>query len=160
LEKHKLEVWPGYDTSIMQCEKQLMINVDLRFKVLRTDTILQQIRNERGDMNRLNRMLPGQVVMTRYNNKTYTIVEILWDLRPSSTFDLKGTQTRYADYFRERYDITIQNNNQPMLRVKSSMKRDENGVPLDNYCNLVPELCYMTGMTDAMRANFKVLQSD
>jgi hypothetical protein len=36
---HKLEVWPGYVTSIRHHEKELLLCVDLTHKVMRQDTV-------------------------------------------------------------------------------------------------------------------------
>ena len=38
---------------------------------------------------------PGNVVMTRYNNKTYRVDDIQWDSNPQSTFtDRRGGEVR------------------------------------------------------------------
>jgi aubergine-like protein len=43
----------------------------------------------------------GQSVLTRYNNKTYRIDDIAWDMNPNSTFeDHSGHHISYADYYR------------------------------------------------------------
>ena len=43
LKQHKLEVWPGYVTSIRQHEEQILLCCEISCKVLRTDTVLEQI---------------------------------------------------------------------------------------------------------------------
>ncbi|CAB0013898.1 unnamed protein product [Nesidiocoris tenuis] len=40
-------------------------------------------------------------VITPYNNKSYNVDDIDFSATPMSTFDKKGTQVRYVDYFRE-----------------------------------------------------------
>ena len=40
---HKLEVWPGYVTSIRQHESKILLCCEIGNKVLRTDTVLDQI---------------------------------------------------------------------------------------------------------------------
>ncbi len=44
LPQHKLEVWPGYDTSIRQHEQELLLNCEVKCKVLRTETVYEQVR--------------------------------------------------------------------------------------------------------------------
>ena len=41
---HKLEVWPGYVTSIRQHEEKVLLCCEVSSKVLRTDTVLDQIQ--------------------------------------------------------------------------------------------------------------------
>ena len=43
LKQYKLEVWPGYVTTINQMEQDLMLSVKVEHKVLRTDTVHDQI---------------------------------------------------------------------------------------------------------------------
>ena len=44
LKQHKLEVWPGYVTSIRQHEEKVLLCCEVSSKVLRTDTVLDQIQ--------------------------------------------------------------------------------------------------------------------
>ena len=41
---HKLELWPGYQTSIRQHEDSMLLCCEIRHKVLRTDTVYEQIQ--------------------------------------------------------------------------------------------------------------------
>ena len=54
--------------------------------------------------------------MTRYNNQTYRIDDIVWDDNPRSTFeDRRGNKISYIQYYKEHYDITIKDCSQPLL---------------------------------------------
>lgn len=45
--------------------------------------------------------LIGGVVLTKYNNKTYRIDDILWDQNPRGTFRYHDNQTiSYVDYYK------------------------------------------------------------
>ena len=44
LRQNKLELWPGYETSIRQHEHDLLLCVEITHKVLRTDTVLDLLR--------------------------------------------------------------------------------------------------------------------
>lgn len=47
------------------------------------------------------RELVGCVVLTRYNNQTYRVDDINWDLNPQSTFTLrKGETLSYQEYYK------------------------------------------------------------
>ena len=43
LKQHKLELWPGYVTSIRQHEEKILLCCEISHKILRTDTVLDQI---------------------------------------------------------------------------------------------------------------------
>ena len=43
LKQHKLELWPGYVTSIRQHEEKILLCCEISHKILHTDTVLQQI---------------------------------------------------------------------------------------------------------------------
>lgn len=38
---HKLEIWPGYTTSIRQHEQDILLCAEITHKIMRTDTLLQ-----------------------------------------------------------------------------------------------------------------------
>ena len=45
-------------------------------------------------------MLPAFLnVHHRYNNKTYKVDDIAWDMRPTLTFEKNGEQISYKDYY-------------------------------------------------------------
>ena len=95
--------------------------------------------------------LVGKVVMTHYNNKTYRIDDVDLDTTPRSTFHLKkeDRQSSYMEYYQTRYNIRINQPNQPML-VSRPTRRDRNRGD-DSPIYLVPELCHMTGLAVADR---------
>jgi len=43
----------------------------------------------------------GHVVLTRYNNRTYTVDDIMWDKTPLSTFtSSSGQEMTFAEYYK------------------------------------------------------------
>ena len=79
----QLILWPGYVTSIRQHKKKMLLCREIDNKILRTDTVLNQIEEivKRGGANAsfratFEKALLGAIVMTWYNNKTYRINEI------------------------------------------------------------------------------------
>lgn len=73
-----------------------------------------------------------------------------FSLSPSTTFDKNGTQVSYAEYYKTRYNENITDPNQPLLINKDRKTGNE--------VALVPELCQLTGLTDAMRADFRLMK--
>lgn len=94
--------------------------------------------------------LTGATVVTAYNQKTYKVDRVDFAQSPQTTFDKQGTQTSYMEYYKTRYNQTIKDPNQPLLINKDRRTGLE--------VALVPELCQLTGLTDAMRADFRLMQ--
>ena len=89
--------------------------------------------------------------MTGYNNKTYRIDDIDFDMKASDTFHLRkdDRDVSYIEYYRTRYNQNITVPSQPML-VSRPSRRDINRGD-DRPVYLVPELCGMTGLADEHR---------
>ena len=109
LGQYKLELWPGYVTSIRQHESQILLCCEVSHKILRTDTVLDQIeevhKRSGGAGNfhaSVEKALLGAIVITRYNNKTYRIDEIAWDKHPTDEFEGRnGEKMSYLKYYTE-----------------------------------------------------------
>ncbi|XP_035713881.1 piwi-like protein Siwi isoform X2 [Folsomia candida] len=158
---HRLELWPGYKTSIRNHEYDILLGVELTHKVIRRDTclhVMDSLIAARGDFREnVKRELIGCIVMTHYNRKTYRVDDIDWDMTPKSTFDYadKG-KTSYFDYFKQKYGMTCTVLGQPMLISRPKKKDFHRGQT--GPISLVPEFCQMTGLTDAMRSNFQLMK--
>lgn len=86
----------------------------------------------------------GLVVLTDYNNNTYRISDVDFDTTPNSTFQLRnGDSVSYKDYYRNKYQLHIRNDSQPMLVTK--LKPRERRAGQAEFVYLVPELCRATG---------------
>ncbi|XP_065831086.1 piwi-like protein 1 isoform X3 [Oscarella lobularis] len=163
---HKLEVWPGYSTSILQYEENVLLCADVQHKVVRCDTVLDVLydlgtkaKERRLDFHELAmKELIGTSVLTRYNNKTYRIDDINWDMTPKSKFKRsQDEEVTFLEYYSKQYNLKIEDVNQPMLisRMKRAPKRGQFGI---EYAALVPQLCFMTGLTTNMREDFRVMK--
>lgn len=95
---------------------------------------------------------------SRYNNASYKIDDIDWGSTPESTFaTAKGETISFIEYYRRQYQIEIQDPKQPLLVNRPKKKGITEG-EADRIICLVPELCLMTGLTDSMRADFRVMK--
>ncbi|KAL3877253.1 hypothetical protein ACJMK2_034986 [Sinanodonta woodiana] len=164
--QHKLEVWPGYITSVQEHEGGLMLLADASHRVLRKESVLQIMhdiiqRNPQGFSDEVTRTVVGTVVLTRYNNKTYKVDDILWDKNPLQTFTSStGQEMTFKDYYKKSYNIDIFDENQPLLLHRPKKKQIQ-GVGKERKSEvicLIPELSFMTGLTDALRADFRVMK--
>ena len=113
LKAFKLELWPGYETSIRQHENEVLLCCEVSHKILRTDTVLEQMqdvykRDRANFRSGCEKILLGCIVMTRYNNRTYRIDDIAWDKHPTESFESsKGTPMTYIQYYEGKYNRTI-----------------------------------------------------
>jgi len=161
--QHKLEVWPGFATSILQFETSTMLIADVSHKILHGVTALDAMydmfqRNKGQAFKEMcAKKLIGQIVLTRYNNKTYRVDDIDWDQNPQSKFQKSNaTEISYVDYYKTAYNIDITDMKQPLLlsMPKAKDKRRGQEGPL---C-ILPELCSLTGLADEVRADFNIMK--
>lgn len=158
----RLQIWPGYITSIRQHEQNLLLGCELVKKVMRNETVYSIIeesaRSGRDYKTNVNKRLIGTTVLTSYNNMTYKINDIDWDSNPNSKFTQRdGTEKSYIDYYRERYSLEINDHKQPLLISKATAKALRGGS--SQLILLIPELCRTTGIEDNMRNNFEMMRT-
>ncbi|XP_064461230.1 piwi-like protein 1 [Ornithodoros turicata] len=160
VERHKLEVWEGLTTAIGQHDGGVLMVVDTVHKVLRTDNVLDMLRTlaTRGQnyKDEAIKSIVGCIVMTRYNNRTYRVDDIDWSKNPQHTFQMKEAQISYMQYYKQQYEKDITDPNQPLL-VCRPKERDIAVGRTDNIY-LIPELCFLTGLTDEIRSNFNIMK--
>ncbi|XP_017884838.1 piwi-like protein Siwi [Ceratina calcarata] len=163
IRQYRMELWPGYLTSIRQHENNLLMCAEIVHKVLRQQTLLDVLndcynQNFQDYKALFEQEVLGLVVLTDYNNNTYRICDVDYDTNPSSTFRLKnGEEIMYKDYYESKYQIKLRNQLQPLLvtKVKPKNRNSEE----EQFVYLVPELCRATGMTDKMRENFQLMRA-
>ena len=84
-------------------ESGVLLNIDVCFKVIRTDNCLSWMNDlrDKAEQRRqdgqaaIQEALAGATVVTRYNQKTYRIDRVDFAQSPSTTFDKNGTPTSY-----------------------------------------------------------------
>nr|XP_009512092.1 PREDICTED: piwi-like protein 1 isoform X2 [Phalacrocorax carbo] len=159
---HRLMVWPGFTSSILQYEESIMLCTDVSHKVLRSETVLDfmyslyyQVEEQRF-RDACAKELIGLVVLTKYNNRTYRVDDIDWDANPQCTFRKSdGSEISYVDYYKRQYNQEITDLNQPVLVSQSQRKR---GNMMPGPVVLIPELCFLTGLTEKMRNDFNMMK--
>ncbi|XP_051887860.1 piwi-like protein 1 [Pristis pectinata] len=161
--QHRIMVWSGYTTSILHYESSVMLCADISHKILRSETVhdvMHQLYAQFGEhrfQEACSKELVGVIVLTRYNNKTYRIDDIDWVQNPRSTFKkADGTQISYIDYYKKQYSMDIIDVNQPVL-ISQPRRQGPGGTIMGPIC-LIPELCYLTGVTNKMRSDFNVMK--
>nr|XP_055212076.1 piwi-like protein 4 isoform X5 [Gorilla gorilla gorilla] len=162
--QHKLSLWPGFAISVSYFERKLLFSADVSYKVLRNETVLEFMTAlcERTGLScftqTCEKQLIGLIVLTRYNNRTYSIDDIDWSVKPTHTFQKRdGTEITYVDYYKQQYDITVSDLNQPMLVSLLKKKRNDNSEA--QLAHLIPELCFLTGLTDQATSDFQLMKA-
>jgi len=163
--EHRLEIWPGFVTAVDEYEGGLMLQCDVSHRVLRTETVYDALKALEKTATKdlktaAEKELLNAVVLTRYNNKLYKIDDILWDNSPRDTFlDSRTNQhIAFVDYYSRQYGKAIVDPSQPMLVSRPRVKAEaEKGV--DKEIWLVPELCHLTGLTERMKNDFRLVTS-
>ncbi|KAM3939929.1 piwi-like protein 1 [Leptodactylus fuscus] len=161
---HNLTVWPGFTTSILQYESNIMLCIDVSHKVLRSETVLDVMYNlhsqvgPRAFHDACSKELIGQIVLTKYNNRTYRIDDIHWDFTPESTFKKSdGSEISFIDYYKNQYNKQITDLNQPAIIHNPKKVKGPEKMPTGPVI-LIPEFCNLTGLTDKMRSDFHVMK--
>lgn len=164
VKEYKMELWPGYLTSIRQHETSILMCAEITHKVMRRDTALDLIhdmksRHRNADWrNAFVNAIVGTIVLTEHNNRTYRIDDVEFDVRPSSKFKMRNNEElSYIEYYLKRYDLRVKNLDQPMLVSRAKPREIRAGMTENIF--LVPELCRLTGLTDDMRSNFQLMRA-
>ncbi|XP_043467469.1 piwi-like protein Ago3 [Leptopilina heterotoma] len=162
VQQHRLEIWPGYVTAINEYEGGLKLCIDSSHRVMRTDTVRDFMRDiskkdPKNFKDKVVNELLGTSVLTRYNNQTYRIDDIAWDKSPKFSFNRKGQDISLVDYYKTQWNLIIQDYDQPLL-VNRSKERTSDGQTIERMLLLIPEFCYLTGITDAMRSDFRIMK--
>lgn len=165
VKQHNLEIWPGVVASIRMYEEKLLMCCETSHKVLRTDTaydMLQMLYRKNGAdgfRDAVNNEIVGCSVLTRYNNKTYRIDDILWNKTPKDTFSkADGTEISYEKYYEIQYNEKVIHGDQPLLVSRSKKHGGLGSLASQPDIHLIPEFCTMTGLTKDIRNNRTIMK--
>uniref|UniRef100_A0A8C5RCH7 Piwi-like protein 2 n=1 Tax=Laticauda laticaudata TaxID=8630 RepID=A0A8C5RCH7_LATLA len=164
LQQYRLQIWPGYATSIRRTDGGLFLLVDAVHKVIRNDSVLnvmhriyQQSRENFQD--ECTKQLIGNVILTRYNNKNYRIDDIDWNKTPQNSFTMSdGKEITFLEYYSKNYGITIRELDQPLLIYRVEKRKNPPGKLQEGEILLVPELSFLTGIPEKMRQDFRIMK--
>ncbi|CAK9832967.1 Piwi-like protein Ago3 [Anthophora retusa] len=158
--QHKLEVWPGYVTSINEYDGGLKLCIDSRHRVMRTETvrdIMIRFGSKPNFKDVIMKELIGLSIFTKYNNKTYRVDDIAWDKNPMYEFDKGGEKMSLVHYYKYHWSLQIEDRNQPLL-VHRAKNKLPTGETQENLILLVPELCHTASLSDSIRSDFRVMK--
>lgn len=107
IQEYGLDLINGFATSIASYENQLLLCAEITHKLLHRTTVFelmgrlyQDARDHNLFRERCTTELVGRIVMTRYNDKTYQINDISWDVTPSDAFETtRGDRITFIEYY-------------------------------------------------------------
>ncbi|XP_021238819.1 piwi-like protein 2 [Numida meleagris] len=159
LHQHRLQIWPGYSVSIRKKDGGLFLMVDTVHRIIRSESVLECMhaickQSPGGFHDECTKQLVGSTVLTRYNNRTYRVDDIDWDKTPRDSFTLaSGEELSFVDYYSKTYGITVQELDQPLLIHRPKEKPVPGGRPRLDMILLVPELTFLTGISEIKKDN-------
>uniref|UniRef100_A0A8D0HC09 Piwi like RNA-mediated silencing 2 n=1 Tax=Sphenodon punctatus TaxID=8508 RepID=A0A8D0HC09_SPHPU len=162
LQQYRLQIWPGYAASIRKTDGGLFLLADIAHKVIRNDSVLDVMQaiyqhSREKFQEECTKELIGNIVLTRYNNKTYRVDDIDWNKTPKDSFTMAdGKEIAFIDYYRKNYGITIRELEQPLLIHR--LKERQNPSGKRNEILLLPELSFMTGIPETMKKDFRAMK--
>ena len=71
--------------------------------------------------------------------------------------DHNGEEKSFADYYRKHYGITNKSLKQPLLMSRAKKKTVQEA-DIMKLAGLGPELCNLTGLTESIKEDFKVMK--
>ncbi|KAM3131412.1 hypothetical protein pb186bvf_016484 [Paramecium bursaria] len=155
--EHNLKVWRGVKTSLCIYQGKPFIQIDTASRVLREETALQMMEdlglNKGRNVKDIQNEMIGLSVLAAYGNfRIYRIDDLEFKKNPQTKFALNdGKEVTFVKYYKDKYNITIKNEKQPLIVYRD--KRNP-----DKITYLIPELLNMTGLTDKLRSNFRVMK--
>ncbi|XP_017481987.1 PREDICTED: protein argonaute-3 [Rhagoletis zephyria] len=155
----KLEVWPGYVTAIDEYEGGLMLCCDVSHRLLCQKTVLETlVEIYRSNPNMFQENAKKYLLGSRYNNRTYRIDDICFEKNPKATFQTKQAELSYIDYYKQSHNILIKDETQPLIISIKKQKTADKQAAEDLVVCLIPELCYLTGLRDDIRSDYKLMR--
>ncbi|XP_006884892.1 PREDICTED: piwi-like protein 2 [Elephantulus edwardii] len=164
LQQHRLQIWPGYAASIRRTDGGLFLLADVSHKVIRNDSVLDVMhamyqQNKENFQDECTKLLVGNIIITRYNNRTYRIDDVDWNKTPKDSFTLSdGKEITFLEYYSKNYGITIKEEDQPLLIHRPSERQNNQGMLLKCEILLLPELSFMTGIPEKMKKDFRAMK--
>lgn len=170
-----LLLYKGFSASVNPTLNGYQLVVDLSHRVMRAESvrdvmnnIRQRIYDEMTHLDdsqqweeyvaRCNEALAGTVVMAKYNRRIWRINRVDFDKSLSSTFTKKdGTTISFGEYYREMYEMEVDSAAASIPGLLVYEPKNARSSRTTTY--LIPDFCYITGISDDMRANNKLMQS-
>ena len=162
---YKGKIWHGYSPAVCITEAGLFLRINDKHKLITGKTAYQKMleiaRNHGGNLTDVNsrreisEYFRGKIVIAQYGvYRAYKIGEVTTDQNVNNTSlniktkDGKSSTITIKQYYKNRYNIDIKNEDQPLLIEeirRPNIISDQSGIKI-RY--IIPELVYLTGIDD------------
>jgi len=150
MREYNLQIWKGFTSSVSFIEEGAALLCDMSSKVVRSIDVLQKFSEAGFNRAACENIVQNSIVLTRYNNKTYRISGVAWNVKLTDKID--ANLPSFIEYYRNNYPkFPIKDMKQPLLETQIKFQ----GKPKKAY--LVPELCHITGLGEEISSNFHVM---
>jgi aubergine-like protein len=152
-----VDFYPGFATSFVETDKGNFLNVTLKHKIIQKKTVLDFLNEndykKKSNKEYIKEKLKNALFKDSYLGKNYKITDIDFDRNPMNTsFLYKGKSAKIFDYYKEKYNITIKNKDQPLILVcKGPIEEDKSKL------YFVPELVSLLGLEDDQIKQFNFM---
>lgn len=151
-----LEIWTGFHPTINILNEKLFLNLcDITF-IIRKQFAIDVLDNlkmiYKGEIykSQVNEYFKNIPVVTVYNNYKIFIVQCVdFNKTPKNFFQMKDKNISFLQYFYDKYNYKIKNEEQPMLKCFDKKSKIQ--------IYLVPEMCLMTRLTNQMKSDTSFL---
>ena len=131
-----------------------MLCAGISHKILHTDTVYDYLgdlfQSSHNFYDRAEKMLVGEIVLTRYSNKIYCIDEIDRKENPRSTFTTPNGEISFVEYYCKAYGAEIYDLEQPLLvnqpKISEIRARGEDARPSCSFQSCAPTQVCQTGL--------------
>ena len=150
LETDRVNVYfyPGFTTSFMETDSGNYLNVTIKNRIIKKDSIFDYLINNDYTNNKnhkkIRKELKGRSFKVSYMKKNYQINDILFDRNPmEQTINFDGKSINLYKYYLAHHGIKINDQKQPLILVKKKGPQGE-----ENNLYFIPELCHLNGLED------------
>jgi len=151
--QHRLKIHLGWKTACGIYQNWApRILIDFTSKILRKQSVLEFMKQVGLQYpNRIKNSLIGCSVVATYGNyRMWRIDDIAFQLNPGTKFETKsGVEISLMDYYKDHYNIKLQDKYQPIIISKDKYER---------VYYILPELVHLTGLSEEMRRDQKLMQ--
>lgn len=122
-----LSVIRGFKFTLCDLKSGLHLQIDTCSRVFRSDNLLEEI-NMSKNRDFLETLIGATVITTYGKRRTYKINRVCKDMTPNSKFfsDSETGLISFADYYKKRYGLKINNSKQPLVEVTLRVEKKLN----------------------------------
>lgn len=164
-----LFLYNGFSTSFQLLEGGLYLRVDPVNKIVQSECVLKFINELYAQYSTASKddkrsivveSMVGKCVMSNYGTNRYWKIEgVMFDTNVDEIIVNKDTNQTLAEYYNSKYNLTIKNKKQPLLKARTRdrlRKQDKE----EEMALLVPELLLLTGIPENFEERLRRNVSD